>query len=313
MTMNTPIRTLMIAGVSHPVLNMPLTDSWTEAALARGFNIVARVRDRFHLALQCRACGELGMTKQFTLRTSQPLCHACIDAERAGIAEAAGVRFLGRCEERPSHYGIYRAGCGHEIRRQFEIVGRAAAGKTGLRCEICHTAKEVAEAEANGWELLGRDPRKDASYRLYRHRACGHQQRVARANMQSNRFNCAQCGEGWSAAASYIYAMKFELPDGDSVVKLGFSRDPESRLHYQLKGGSGLPCKILRTLAISNGHLALQIEKRMHAKLRAHDPAAVIPPERYRKTIRVRSEIYHARLEQVILRMLAAMEQSGRT
>lgn len=50
----------------------------------------------------------------------------------------------------------------------------------------------------------------------------------------------------------------------------------------------------------------------MHAKLRAHDPAAVIPPERYRKTIKVRSEIYHARLEQVILRMLAAMEQSGR-
>ena len=317
MTKPIPSTTMMIDGTAWPIIDMPILPRWIAEANERGFALVGRVRDRYQLALRCETCGELTMKSQFSLKSKSLRCRSCTDTQRSETSEAAGLQFLRRCNDEPRHYGIYRMPCGHEIRRQFEMLRRAAAGTTGLRCDTCHTAREEAEAAQHGWELLGPDPRGNANYRLYRHTGeeeapCGHVQRIARANMQSQRVNCEQCGQGWASARSFIYAMRFGRSDGDDLIKLGFSRNPVSRLHYQLKRTPDQDCELLRVIPMRTGHLALQIERRMHLKLARHDPDAVIPPERYRNLIRVRSEIYHARLRSAILRMLDAVERSGR-
>ncbi|MCB4458591.1 GIY-YIG nuclease family protein, partial [Leisingera sp. McT4-56] len=173
---------------------------------------------------------------------------------------------------------------------------------------ICHADKEQAEAEERGWHLIGEDTGGNQNYRLYRHASCGHEQRIARANMQTSRFACGQCGEDWPAAPSYLYAMQFRLASGLRLVKLGFSRNPDSRLRHQLLKHRDLDAKILKTVPMATGQLALQAEKRLHAKLQAGFSDQVAPPELYSDALRVRSEVYFADAAQVIFAMLDAIE-----
>lgn len=134
----------------------------------------------------------------------------------------------------------------------------------------------------------GPDPEGDASYRLYRHaEGCLYRQRIARANLQTGRFDCATCGETWTAAPSALYLMQFTLPSGTTVLKLGFARNPQSQLRNK-----AAPAKLLRVVPVANGHLACRIEKRLHARLRHHLPEAVVPHERFAGHLRVTSEIY---------------------
>ncbi|RGP35200.1 GIY-YIG nuclease family protein [Pseudotabrizicola alkalilacus] len=282
----------------------PIAPQWQAAAKAKGFAITGRIRDRYHLALRCDVCGHVYEARIYTLMSAQPQCPACMIARLNQDATAAGLAHLGRDTD-SRHYSHYRAPCGHSLRRQHEIVRRMAAGSTGLRCETCHAATEASEAQARGWELIGPDPQGDPNYRLYAHAdGCGATQRIARANMQSNRFGCAGCGEGWMAAQSFLYAMRFTLPIGQELVKLGYSRDPDSRLLHQLQIDRDMPCEILRRVPMPTGHHAIRVEKRLHAKLRARHPHAVIDPLAYRGKIRVRSEIYDAALTQEVLALL---------
>ncbi|RJL15844.1 GIY-YIG nuclease family protein [Paracoccus siganidrum] len=277
---------------------------WQEAAHAKGFNITGRIRDRYHLALRCRSCGHVHASRIFNLMSAEPQCPACMLQRLERDAESAGLVHLQRDPEH-RHYSFYRAACGHEVRRQHEMVKRILAGKVALRCETCHAATEASEARKRGWMLLGPDPEGDPSYRLYAHAAgCGALQRIARANMQTGRFECSCCGQGWAAAHSYLYAMRFTLANGRELVKLGYSRDPESRLLHQLRIDRAMPCEILRTVEMASGHQAIRTEKALHARLRAAHPEAVVDPASYRGQIRVRSEIYDATLTPLILSML---------
>lgn len=88
--------------------------------------------------------------------------------------------------------------------------------------------------------------------------------------MQSGRFSCGGCGEDWPGADSYVYAMAFTLASGRGIVKLGFSRDPESRLTYQIQRESGISSQILRVVPMATGHAALCAEKAMLKKLKRH-------------------------------------------
>ena len=280
---------------------------WRAAASAKGFKIVQRIKDRYHLLLACQSCGLAHASKIFVLMNSQPQCPHCIEARWQADAAAAGLKWAGRDPE-DRHYGHYIAPCGHNLRRQFEMVKRAAEGLCSVRCEICHADKEQAEAEERGWHLIGEDTGGNQNYRLYRHASCGHEQRIARANMQTSRFACGQCGEDWPAAPSYLYAMQFRLASGLRLVKLGFSRNPDSRLRHQLLKHRDLDAKILKTVPMATGQLALQAEKRLHAKLQAGFSDQVAPPELYSDALRVRSEVYFADAAQVIFAMLDAIE-----
>ena len=90
-------------------------------------------------------------------------------------------------------------------------------------------------------------------------------------------------------------------------MKLGFSRNPESRLTYQLKRRPNLQAEILHSVALPTGHKALCAEKQMHAALKRDHPGSVVTPEMYASWLRVKSEIYTADLEPVILDMLDAL------
>lgn len=282
----------------------PIAPQWKAAAAAKGFAITGRIRDRYHLALQCDVCGHVHEARIYTLMSAQPQCPACMIARLEQDATAAGLAHLGR-DANSRHYSHYRAPCGHSLRRQHEIVRRMAAGSTGLRCETCHAATEASEAEERGWTLVGPDPQGNPNYRLYAHAdGCGATQRIARANMQTGRFECSSCGEGWAAAQSFLYAMRFTLPSGQELVKLGYSRDPDSRLVHQLQIDRDMPCEILRRVPMRTGHDAICAEKPLHAKLRARHPQAVVDPRVYRGKIRVCSEIYDTSLTQDVLALL---------
>lgn len=301
--------TLIINNTAVAVYPGAILPHWTTTAKAKGFDIVGRVVDRLHLALRCHACKAMQKVRLFTLMSAQPLCHACVKAAWKADATAAGLTFLHR-DTHDRHYGIYQLPCGHIVRRQFELIKRIAADLTGFRCETCFEDNNALEAAKRGWTLMAADPEGDPNYRLYRHDDCGHEQRVARVNMESGRFGCGNCSEAWPAAASFIYCMTFTLASGREVVKLGFSRNPDSRLHYQLKRDATMPCEVLRVVPMVSGHAALCAEKAMHEVIKAAHPNAAVDPAHWHGQIKVKTEIYDGSLQPVILGMLDDLEAS---
>lgn len=292
--------TLTISGMPIPIYPGKLMPHWIATANAKGYDIVSRIIDRLHLALRCRRCGAVIKVRLFTLMSAQPLCLTCVQAGWISTARAAGLTYLGRCPD-DRHYAFYEAPCGHQLRRQFEIVERIAAGETGVRCDICHKKNEEDEATAEGWRLIGPDPDGNANYRSYQHIDCGQVQRVARANMQSGRFGCGGCGEKWTAAPSHLYAMRFVLPNSRELVKVGYSNDPESRLYHQLSRDPDMPRSLLRKIPVASGQMAIVLEKALHSKLRDNHPDAIVDPDVYHGLIKVQSEVYDAALTDTIL------------
>ena len=104
-----------------PRFPAPIRPHWQATAAAKGFRILARIRDRYHLLLRCRTCRRDFPTKLFVLMRGQPLCPHCLAARRAALAAEAGVAFLGPDPDH-SAYGQFRAPCGHILRRQFELI-----------------------------------------------------------------------------------------------------------------------------------------------------------------------------------------------
>ncbi len=304
--------TLRIGDTDYPVHDAPLPGTWVCAALEKGYRLAARVIDRYHVALECQVCGTLNLARAFTLNKCRPVCKGCQFRKRQEEAQSVGLVYLGRDPDDP-HYGRYRVtDCGHEIRRQFELIKRAIDGTTGVRCEICHRAREEEEACARGWRLVGPDPDGEPNYRLYVHEdGCGATQRIARVNMQTGRFACGTCGDVWSAKPSALYLMRFAAPDRSPVLKLGMSRDPDSRMRHQLGLPDHVEAGILRIVPMETGRAALVAEKRLHGELRRDYPGAVVPPEEFSDYLRVVSEIYDASLEPVILEMLDRVEAAG--
>ncbi|MEI4486692.1 GIY-YIG nuclease family protein [Frigidibacter sp. MR17.14] len=279
-----------------------IAPQWHAAAAAKGFEIKARVHDRYHLALECRSCGGVTVQRIFTLMSAQPLCHACLERRWQEDAEAAGVTWLGRDPDH-RHYGRYRLACGHETRRQVTLIQHVARGETGLRCSICLRDHHAGMAQAAGWELVGPAPSGRTAYRLYRH-GCGHEQEVAIGNMRTRRVGCGSCDPGWLAAPSHIYAFRLSGPTGERWVKLGMSRDPDSRGRYQFGLSEGLDCELLRAVPMPSGQLALRAEKALHRDLEARFPDAVIPRAELAPWINVVTEVYAGHLEAEILRCL---------
>jgi hypothetical protein len=113
---------------------------------------------------------------------------------------------------------------------------------------------------------------------------------------------------GWSSAPSFLYVMQLKLANGAKLIKLGYSRDPISRLYHQILRSRETEAQVLRTVPISSGHTAVQIEKGLHARLKAEHPDSVAPPELYAEELRVKSEVYFPGVCQVILAMLDAIE-----
>jgi hypothetical protein len=260
-------------------------------AARRGFRIDRRVKDRYHLALECAACGSHTAVKVFVLRETAVRCGGCAARTRKQNAQGAGLTFLRR-DPAARHYGYFRARCGHTVRRQFELIRRVRNGETGIKCKICLVAREQREARAHGWDRVGPDPAGNPNYRLYRHR-CGNVQRIARINMRHGQCDCARCGESWSSKPSVIYLARIFLSGlPDDVVKLGYSAHPHKRFKHQLGLPKSARVRFLRLLEMPSGHAACVVEKAANARLARDFTDLVVPHTIYRGLINVRSEIY---------------------
>lgn len=287
--------------IHHPG---PLHSHWIEAAQQKHFDILSRVKDRLHLALRCHRCGTVSVTRLFVLMNSQPLCRVCLETARSTRAAAVGLSYLGPDPDHPQ-YGRYHATCGHILRRQFEIINRVADGKTGLRCETCFARKEQQIAARHGWTRIGPDPRGNSNYHLYRH-SCGHEQRIARANLGWGQCDCAGCGETWTAKPNYLYLLAI-CYDGVNLLKAGYSSNPVKRHRHQLGLPKEAQVTVLRKVAMPTGHAACTVEKALHARLRRQHPDAVMSPESYQGVLNVRSEVYRPWLRAELERRLDAI------
>lgn len=297
--------TTTIRDHDFPVYDREIPPQWQAIAEEKGFEITGRVRDKDHLVLRHNRCGEDMVSKVFTLRDAEPTCPHCLEAKRRDRCRGAGATYLGLAD-RPNYYRI-RLGCGHETERQSELLGRVKRGETAIRCGDCLGTRLKAEARARGWDLIGEDPDGDQNYRLYRH-DCGHIQRVTVGNMVTGRFTCGGCSDGWTRDRSFIYAMRFVLKDGHEAIKVGFSRDPESRLLYQLITEREQHALVIRVLKIPTGRDAIRLEKELHLTLRRLHPDAVLDRSVFAGQVKVVSELYDAGIEPEIMQLLDALE-----
>jgi hypothetical protein len=303
--------TMLVEGVPLAVHRGSLMPGWIAAAEAKGFDIAARVIDRLHLALRCRTCGHVFACRISVLTSTQPICHACLEARRAETAIRAALVYLGR-DPGSTAYGFYRARCGHVLRRQYEIIIRVAEGRTGLRCETCFAAREEAIAARRGWTRIGPDPEGNPNYHLYRH-ACGTERRLARANLSWGQVDCPGCGQSWSARESRIYLLDLRH-DGRHFLKLGYSAHPTKRHRHQLGLPNGAAVRVLRELVMPTGAAACAAETRMHRDLCRAFPDAVVPQAEFADMLNVTREIYRpglraeieARLDELAARIEAA-------
>ena len=289
-----------------------IPDDLRKIAGEKGYRIDRGIRDHQHVVLECLICGGHTAQRIATLRTAQPACAACQLAARQSDARAVGITMLRRDDNHRHHYW-YRLPCSHEKRLQRTRVQRLARkgfvpNRSGFHCEPCHNQKLQDTAAQWGWSLVGADPDGNPNYRLLSHDACGHQQRVATANIETGRFNCGACGECWTSAESIIYMMRFRVPDFGTFVKAGFSKNPGSRMRQQLGLREDVEAEILDEVPTPSGQVAIRLEKDLHRRLRSAHPEKVIPREMLRPWIKVTSEIYTADAEPIIQRMLDEIE-----
>ncbi|ADO43099.1 hypothetical protein [Ketogulonicigenium vulgare] len=264
---------------------------WAETAHAKRFDILARVRDRLHVALRCQSCGDVHVSRVSVVMTAQPLCPHCVESRWRQTALTAGLTWRGRDPEH-RHYAYYGLPCGHDVRRQVSFVERVASGTVAIRCENCLVHREEAEASRFGWQRIGRDPQGNANYRLYRH-GCGHEQRIAVANLRWGQCDCAGCGESWTAKPSYIYLLDIRHPQTKRhYLKLGYSSHPVKRHKHQLGLPKNATVEVLRVVAMPTGHDACAHEKAAHARLSRQHPEALVPNSEYQAFMNVVSEIY---------------------
>ncbi|MGV0821186.1 hypothetical protein [Martelella sp. AMO21009] len=136
----------------------PVPPQWQDIAESKGFRVVGRVRNRYHIVLECKKCSGHTVQKVFVLRTATPLCAACQETRGRDNAENCGYRFLKR-DEHDRHYAQYLLPCGHTVRRQFGRIEKLSRdglidGRPGYRCPECYSEKLQSEAHKRGWTLV---------------------------------------------------------------------------------------------------------------------------------------------------------------
>ncbi|MCV2895000.1 GIY-YIG nuclease family protein [Lentibacter sp. XHP0401] len=313
-TLHLPRRSRNVPMSEWRTYERPIPAAWHAMAKRKGFRVDRRVRDRYHVALECKRCGAHTAHKVYTLRSAQPICGGCRASRQHRNATKAGLVFHDR-DEAHRHYATYTLPCGHKTRLQRGRVALLAKdgpppGHSGYHCSICHAEKLQEMAANNGWSLVGADPEGDANYRLLTHDVCGHRQRVATANLETGRFGCGGCGESWVSAPSALYMLRFNVPGFGPCVKLGYSRNPMSRLRYQLGLRDDVEAELIDEVSMPTGQSALQVEKGLHRHLQTYHSDKVIPTIDLIDWINVTSEIYTAHAEPIIRRMLDDVETS---
>ncbi len=119
---------------------------------------------------------------------------------------------------------------------------------------------------------------------------------------------CGGCGSGWSAAPSFVYLFRIDLP-GLQVVKLGYSARPVKRLRHQLGISRDVRTEVLRVMLLAPGNLAVREERACHRHMRETHPDQIVPKAVFGDAINTLSEIYYATAAPLLH---ALMDEIGR-
>lgn len=253
-------------------------------------------------------CGRLMVISVSTLHPACPRCPTCHRRQWAALCQMSGVTLIGRAEH--PDYLLTRNPCGHEAVRRQDLLENYNRRDGPRRCLGCQQERDAEQARVRGWQLLGRDPEHNPRYRLYRHEDCGHIQRIARARMRAGRLTCPRCSPGWRREPSCLYVGRLPLASGMTAVKLGFSRNPRTRLHH-LRTKRAQQVQIRHAVAVPTGHEAFIQEKALHALARHTYPEAVLERSAFEGQVTVVSELYHAWLEPVLISWLDEIEKGA--
>ncbi len=278
---------------------------WHAAARKKGFTISGRIKDRLHVALLCHRCNRVHAKRISVVLGHHPECPHCIQIKRVQEAWASGARLLGR-DPKSRHYGHYRLECGHQVRRQYHRVSRAAKGGHALGCETCREERYKEQARKFGWDLIGPAQSGKLGYRSFQH-TCGQIQDIMIGNMNWGDCACKNCSPGRSAKPSCIYIFGIDLP-GQPVIKLGYSVRPEKRLRHQLGIDKSVETEVLRVIHLPTGFDARSEEERAHKTLEARHPELVVPRAEYGGAINTAGEIYRPETVSAIHSLLDEIE-----
>lgn len=283
---------------------------WHNRARRAGYNYVGRTGgSNGPVLLKCGICQNIISVHQHTLRSVIPQCSSCVAKEIRDEAVEAGIHYIARHPDDPK-LNIYRADCGHIIFRQRGQILKVGEGRNAIRCADCLEARYRRMAQSQGWKLIGKTEDNRPGYRRYRHK-CGHTQNIAVANMAVQRFSCNGCSDGPMQRPSWLYVMRFTLPEqAETFVKLGISWNPQARLDYQLGLANGVAGEIVTQVAMPTGAVAMSYERRLHNRLKREFPDLVIPADDL-WWICVCSEVYHAEALPWILEQVEALREKG--
>ena len=152
---------------------------------------------------------------------------------------------------------------------------------------------------------MGQTAPRKINYRSYQHH-CGHLQDHAIVNIDRSQIDCAGCGESWASKPSSIYLFKIPLPHG-TLLKFGYSNDPERRLRQQLGDAARDHGAILHVIDLPTGHAAQKAEKKAHRFLSKTHPALVANRSLFNGKIKTKSEVYLLSAESLIRQLMDAI------
>jgi hypothetical protein len=132
-------------------------------------------------------CGHERELTTSAVRNGYVRCQVCFERRLADDAAREGLALIGPASMPTDR--MYRfIACGHE-----REISPGAVRLGHVRCKVCLDFEIARTATEHGLDVLG--PGRDANYRVYRFRACGHQREISPVAVRRGAVFCRDCFE----------------------------------------------------------------------------------------------------------------------
>lgn len=156
------------------------------------------------------SCGCTARLRHCHVKINNFICVECRDRKQKLKEESFGLTAIERIDYKITKY--HRQECGHILEMNRDFL-------SGF-CKVCQEEKYAKEAEENGLEIIS-EVKEGYRYRMYRFKACGHTQIIARCNVKTGNFKCQQCHD---------YRLEQEASSVGLTI-VGKSTDNKNRLY----------------------------------------------------------------------------------
>jgi len=230
-----------------------------DKALSAGIKFIGAGKNKNYRKYQFLECGHQQEFQPSLVRRKRFRCQKCFEIVLKTEAHRAGVELLGPAKSSTSRHYRKRH-CGHHQ----DIRTEAVRSQT-FRCDQCLLDKLEQEALDAGLKIVGAG--RNAGYRKYQFRSCGHFQELTTGHVRLKNFVCNQCEETSRDLPSSVYLIEFS-GGGVSWLKLGYAKTVESRIRQY---GLARDCtfQIVAKKSFETGREAHAFEAELHKKYKA--------------------------------------------